>query len=57
MRQPDDPSVLDLIKIEETKKPQSEYVQPFLQLPLPEYERYVEQEQKEESSRVIIIDI
>jgi len=57
MRQPDDPSVLDLIKIEEAKKPQSEYVQPFLQLPLPEYERYVEQEQKEESSRVIIIDI
>jgi len=58
MRQPDDPSVLDLIKIEEAKKPQSEYVQPFLQLPLPEYyEHHVEQEQKEESSRVIIIDI
>lgn len=57
MRQSDEPSVLDLIKIEETKKPQTEYVQPFLQLPLPEYERYVEQEQKEESSRVIIIDI
>jgi hypothetical protein len=63
MRQSNEISELDhsfdlIIYIEKNKQAPFEDVQPFLQLPLPEYHPCATQEQKEkESSRVIIIDI